>query len=84
MTAPGEYLYQARLCFDMANMARDPAVRARWIERANDYQLLAAQAEAPASEDGAARHPTQRQQEQAPDQGPPTLDQPSRRGGHGE
>jgi hypothetical protein len=35
------YLQQARSCFDMAAMTRDPATRARWIDRANEYLILA-------------------------------------------
>jgi hypothetical protein len=35
------YLQQARSCFDMAATSRDPPVRARWINRANDYLILA-------------------------------------------
>ena len=35
------YQQEAKRLFDMALMARDPVVRARWIERANQYLMLA-------------------------------------------
>jgi hypothetical protein len=35
------YLQQAKTYFDMATMTRDEAMRARWIERANEYLILA-------------------------------------------
>ena len=35
------YMQQAKSCFDMAAMSRDEIVRARWIERANEYLVLA-------------------------------------------
>jgi hypothetical protein len=41
MPSRAYYLQQAKSCFDMATMSRDPAVRARWIERANEYLIQA-------------------------------------------
>ena len=35
------YQQQARSCFDMATMSRDPVARDRWIARANEYLMLA-------------------------------------------
>ena len=35
------YLQQAQSAFSMAAMSRDAVIRARWIERANEYQILA-------------------------------------------
>jgi hypothetical protein len=41
MPTRASYQQEAKRLFDMALMARDPAVRARWIERANEYLLVA-------------------------------------------
>ena len=41
MPSRAYYLQQAKTHFDMALMSRDQAVRARWIERANEYLILA-------------------------------------------
>ena len=35
------YLQQAKAYFDMATMSRDRAMRGRWIDRANEYLILA-------------------------------------------
>ena len=65
------YLQQAQSAFAMAAMSRDPLVRARWIERANEYQMLAqAMGEhappPPRTEQQLEQH-TQRQQQIKPD-----------------
>jgi hypothetical protein len=41
MPSRNYYILEARRLFDMALMARDPVVRGRWIERANEYLVLA-------------------------------------------
>jgi hypothetical protein len=41
MSSPEFYIQQARHCFDMATMTRDPAARQRWIDRANEYLMQA-------------------------------------------
>jgi hypothetical protein len=41
MPSRAYYLQQAQCHFDMATMSRDTAVRDRWIERANEYLILA-------------------------------------------
>ena len=41
MPSRNYYILEARRLFDMALMARDPVVRGRWIERANECLVLA-------------------------------------------
>ena len=41
MSSSEFYVQQARHCFDMATMTRDPAARQRWIDRANEYLMQA-------------------------------------------
>jgi hypothetical protein len=41
MPSRAYYLQQAETYFDMATMSRDMAMRDRWIDRANDYLILA-------------------------------------------
>ena len=57
------YRRLAQQCFDMAIMARDPVVVARWIARANEYMILAAHP-FPTNEGGHRQGQQQRQQQQ--------------------
>ena len=67
------YIQQAKSCFDMAAMSRDAVVRARWIDRANEYLLLADAIgeddllpDAPPKADSAQQQPAQQQQQIQP------------------
>jgi hypothetical protein len=67
------YLQQAKSYFDMATMTRDQDVRNRWIDRANEYLILA---DALGDDEPPAIPPTtqpqaqqmQQQQERPPDE----------------
>jgi hypothetical protein len=67
------YLQQACSCFDMATMSREVSVRQRWIDRANEYLILADALgddplpELPLTGGNEQVQPMQQQQQQAKD-----------------